>query len=103
MSSTKTIGININNHLSRTSSIETNPQLKLGLSPSLKLTGLHSNQLLANKQLKSDETKKIYEEGLMNILKCFHKEYMKQNQIAIHKMIISENVVDINTTVEGKN
>jgi len=35
----------------------------------------------------------MYEENLTNILKSYHKEYLKQNQIAIHKMIISENVV----------
>ena len=39
----------------------------------------------------------------MNILKSFHKEYMKHNQIAIHKMIISENIVELNATDDKKN
>ena len=68
-------------------------QLRLGLSPGLKLSGLQSSTVLANKQQKAEESKKMYEENLTNLLKRYHKDYLKQNQIAIHKMIISENVV----------
>lgn len=68
-------------------------QLKLGLSPGLKLTGLQSNKVLLNKQLKSEETQKMYEENLTNILKSYHKEYLKHNLIEMHKVIVSENVV----------
>ena len=50
--------LNLNQQVHR---VEGKSLLKLGLSPGLKLTGLQSNKLLANKQLKSEENQKMYE------------------------------------------
>lgn len=53
-------------------------QLKLGLAPNLKLTGLSSNRTaLLSKAQRGEESQKMYEEGLTSILKSYHKEYLK--------------------------
>ena len=77
-------------------------QLKLGLAPTLRLSGLQGKKALLSKAQRGEESQKMYEEGLTNILKSYHKEYLKQNQIAIHKMIISEDVVQINTAEDAE-